>query len=137
MKFISIKVHLFWEGHKILRHLHFNFVLCSASQKQGEDVAKFCGLLRIYELYQDTNSHSYTNLLLIWFMRFYNFLALSRLYHLFLEILIYFFLYSLHEHAFYMKSVIIVHFFIIGSGRMLDNVFFGQNQQKIGLFYNS
>ena len=34
---ISIKVHIFWEGHKILRNLHQLF-------------AKFCGLLRIYEL---------------------------------------------------------------------------------------
>ena len=44
-------VHIFWEGNKILRNLHLTFVLCSASQKQGEDFAKFCGLLRIYELY--------------------------------------------------------------------------------------
>ena len=28
----------------------FTFVLCSASQKKGEDFAKFCGLLRTYEL---------------------------------------------------------------------------------------
>ena len=28
-----LKVHLFWEGHKILRNLHLTFVLCSASQK--------------------------------------------------------------------------------------------------------
>ena len=27
------KVHLFWEGHKILQNLHLTFVLCSASQK--------------------------------------------------------------------------------------------------------
>ena len=27
------KVHIFWEGHKILRNLHLTFVLCSASQK--------------------------------------------------------------------------------------------------------
>ena len=28
------KVHIFWEGHKILQNLHLNFVLlCSASQK--------------------------------------------------------------------------------------------------------
>ena len=45
------KVHIFWEGHKILRNLLLTFVLCSASQKQGGDFAKFCGLLRIYELY--------------------------------------------------------------------------------------
>ena len=27
------KVHMFWEGHEILRNLHLTFVLCSASQK--------------------------------------------------------------------------------------------------------
>ena len=47
----SGKVHIFWEGHKILRNLHLTFVLCSASQKWGEDFAIFCGLLRIYKLY--------------------------------------------------------------------------------------
>ena len=26
----EIKVHIFWEGHKILRNLHITFVLCSA-----------------------------------------------------------------------------------------------------------
>ena len=32
--FVSgFKVHIFWEGHKILRNLHLTFVLCSASQK--------------------------------------------------------------------------------------------------------
>ena len=44
------KVHIFWEGHKILRNLHQLFVLCTASQIIGGDFAKFCGLLRIYEL---------------------------------------------------------------------------------------
>ena len=34
-----------------MRNLHLTFVLCSASQKEGGDFAKFCGLLRIYELY--------------------------------------------------------------------------------------
>ena len=29
----SSKVHIFWEGPKILRNLHLTFVLCSASQK--------------------------------------------------------------------------------------------------------
>ena len=47
----SVKVHIFWEGHKILRNLHQLFVLCTASQIIGGDFAKFCGLLRIYELY--------------------------------------------------------------------------------------
>ena len=44
-----VKVHIFWEGHKILRNLHQLFVLCTASQIIGGDFAKFCGLLRIYE----------------------------------------------------------------------------------------
>ena len=30
---LNDKVHIFWEGHKILRNLHLTFVLCSASQK--------------------------------------------------------------------------------------------------------
>ena len=46
-----LKVHIFWEGHKILWNLHRRFVLCSASQIYGGDFTKFCGLLRIYELY--------------------------------------------------------------------------------------
>ena len=45
------KVHIFWEGHKILRNLHLTFDYATHSQKLGEDFAKFCGLLRIYELY--------------------------------------------------------------------------------------
>ena len=28
----SLKVHIFWEGHKILRNLHLTFVLCSWSK---------------------------------------------------------------------------------------------------------
>ena len=46
------KVHIFWEGHQILRNLHQSFVLCIASQIISGDFAKFCGLLRIYELYK-------------------------------------------------------------------------------------
>ena len=46
-----LKVHIFWEGHKILRNLHCRFVLCSASQIYSGDFAKFCGLLKICELY--------------------------------------------------------------------------------------
>ena len=30
---LGFKVHIFWEGHKILRNLHLTFVLCSTSQK--------------------------------------------------------------------------------------------------------
>ena len=45
-----IKVHIFWEGHKGLQNLHLTFDCMYCSQKLGEDFAKFCGLLRIYEL---------------------------------------------------------------------------------------
>jgi hypothetical protein len=48
---ISVKVHIFWEGQKILRNLHRRFVLCNASQIYRGNFAKFCSLLRIYELY--------------------------------------------------------------------------------------
>ena len=48
------KVHIFWEGHIILQNLHQLFVLCTATQIIGGDFAKFCGLLRIYELYYKT-----------------------------------------------------------------------------------
>ena len=34
-----------------MRNLHQLVVLCTASQIIGRDFAKFCGLLRIYELY--------------------------------------------------------------------------------------
>ena len=44
------KVHIFWEGHKFLRNLHRRFVQCGNGQIYGGDFAKFCGLLRIYEL---------------------------------------------------------------------------------------
>ena len=46
-----IKVHIFREGQKILRNLPLTFDYSSYSQKLGKDFAKFCGLLRIYELY--------------------------------------------------------------------------------------
>ena len=48
---LIFKFHIFWEGHKFLRNLHHRFGLCSNSQIYGGDVAKFCGLLRIYKLY--------------------------------------------------------------------------------------
>ena len=33
--FINIsKIHIFWEGHKILRNFHLTFVLCSVSQSK-------------------------------------------------------------------------------------------------------
>ena len=46
--FWHFKVHIFWEGHKILQNLHQLFVLCTASQKIGGDFTIFCSLLRIY-----------------------------------------------------------------------------------------
>ena len=46
----TIKVHIFWEGREILRNLHLTFDCKYCSQKLGEEFAKFCGLLRIYEL---------------------------------------------------------------------------------------
>ena len=45
------KVHIFWEGHKILRNLPLTFDWHYIGQKWGGDFAKFCGLLKIYELY--------------------------------------------------------------------------------------
>ena len=48
--YLEFKVHTFWEGHKILQNLHLTFECMYCSQKLGEDFAKFCGLLRIYEL---------------------------------------------------------------------------------------
>ena len=33
LKYLNIKVHIFWEGHKVLWNIHLTFVLCSASQK--------------------------------------------------------------------------------------------------------
>ena len=49
-KKLAFKVHIFWEGHKILQNLHLTFDWHYIGQKEGEDFAKFCGLLRIYEL---------------------------------------------------------------------------------------
>ena len=45
------KVHIFWEGHTILGNLHQLFDWQYIGQIIGGDFAKFCGLLRIYELY--------------------------------------------------------------------------------------
>ena len=56
------KVHIFWEGHKILQNLSLTFDCMYCSQKLGEDFLKFRGLLRIYELYYLPTSscpHSY------------------------------------------------------------------------------
>ena len=48
---ISSKVQIFSEGHKVLRNLQQLLVLCTANQIIGGDLEKFCGILRIYELY--------------------------------------------------------------------------------------
>ena len=45
-----LKVHLFWEGHEVLRNLHLRFDPYYIGQIYGGDIEKFCGLLRIYEL---------------------------------------------------------------------------------------
>ena len=47
------KVYIFWEGHKILRNLQQLFDWQYIGQIIGGDSAKFCGLLRIYELYDN------------------------------------------------------------------------------------
>ena len=31
--FFLVKIHIFWEGHKILRNLHLTFILCSVKSK--------------------------------------------------------------------------------------------------------
>ena len=45
-----IKVHIFWEGHKILRNLHLRFDWHYIGQIYDGNFAKFCGFLRIYKL---------------------------------------------------------------------------------------
>ena len=49
---ILFKVHIFWEGHKLLRNLHRRFDRYYIGQIYGGDFSKFCSLLRIYELYR-------------------------------------------------------------------------------------
>ena len=47
-----LKVEVFWEGlNFFLRNHHLRFVLCSNGQIYSGYFAKFCDLLRIYELY--------------------------------------------------------------------------------------
>ena len=50
MEWITIKVHIFWEGHKVLWNLQCRFDWHYIGQIHGGDFAKFCGLPRIYEL---------------------------------------------------------------------------------------
>ena len=47
----SVKIHIFWEGHKVLRNIHQLFDWQYIGQVIGEDFVKFCDLFRIYELY--------------------------------------------------------------------------------------
>ena len=46
------KVHIFWEGHKVFQNLHQLFDWKYIGQIIGGDFPRFCGLLRIYELYK-------------------------------------------------------------------------------------
>ena len=48
--FLLRKVHIFREGHKILRNLHRRFDHYNIGQIYGEDFEKNCGLLKKYEL---------------------------------------------------------------------------------------
>ena len=48
----DFKVHIFGEGHKILRNLHLNFVLCCASQRYGEISQNFAA----FSEYMNLNS---------------------------------------------------------------------------------
>ena len=49
---LSIKVHILWEGHKILQNINLLFDWQYIGQIICGDFAKFCGLFRIYELYK-------------------------------------------------------------------------------------
>ena len=53
----SFKVHIFREGHKILRNLHLTFVLCSASQKW-----RFCKILWPSQNIWTLNANTYGSL---------------------------------------------------------------------------
>ena len=52
-KIYFLKFIYFENVTNVFGNLHLTFVLCSASQKYGEAFSKFCGLLRIYELYHE------------------------------------------------------------------------------------
>ena len=57
---MSFKVHIFWEGHKLLQNFHFRFfVLCRNGQIYDGYFPKFPALLRIYELFKDHISALY------------------------------------------------------------------------------
>ena len=59
------KVHIFREGHKILRNLPLTFDCMYCSQKLGEDFANFCDLLRLYELYRCAPAEPSANKVLV------------------------------------------------------------------------
>ena len=61
------KVHIFWEGHTILRNLHCRFDCHYIGQIYGGDIAKFFGLLRIYELYEKSLWEFWISLNYRWF----------------------------------------------------------------------
>ena len=48
---IQVCFHIFWEGHENLQNLHHRFDRYYIRQIYGRDFGKFCGLLKIYELY--------------------------------------------------------------------------------------
>jgi hypothetical protein len=49
---LHIKVRIFWEGHKILQNIHQLFFWQLICQIIFGDLAKFCGRLRMYEIYK-------------------------------------------------------------------------------------
>jgi hypothetical protein len=51
VSFFYVKVHIFGEGHRILRNLYRRFDRYYIGQIYDGDLAKIYGLLRIYELY--------------------------------------------------------------------------------------
>ena len=57
--FQHVKVHVSWRGHKCLQNINHRFVLCSNVQIYSRDFTKFCGLLRIYELYGQNSTFLY------------------------------------------------------------------------------
>ena len=58
-----VKIHLLWEGHKIFQNLHHRFDSYYIGQIYSGDFPKFCGLLRIYELYKHLKNSSGYNIL--------------------------------------------------------------------------
>ena len=59
---VKNKVHIFREGHKILRNLHRRFDRYYIGQIYSGDFAKICSLLRIYELYHPLKAVTFLSL---------------------------------------------------------------------------